>query len=157
MWQDREALRAKVMEVLTGPSLAEAWRQCAQRQGPDPAKWAWGNVHGMTFEHPLAFTADRQAVMNLPRVPRGGDGTTPNATGTGPRQTAGASYREVIDLSNWDLSTTINVPGASGQPESPHYADLLPLWAEGKYHPMAFTRGAVEAAAGERLVLRPVK
>jgi penicillin amidase len=149
------ALRAKASAVLTGPSLADAWRQMVMRQGPDQAKWAWGNVHGMTFEHPLAFTVDRQAILNLPRVPRGGDSTTPNATGAGGRQTAGASYREVIDLSNWDASTTINVPGASGQPESPHYGDLLPLWAEGKYHQMAFSRAAVERVAGERLRLVP--
>ena len=150
-----DALRATVIEVLTGPSLAQAWQQVVKRQGPDPAKWAWGNVHHASFEHPLAFTPDRQAVMNPPPVPRGGDGTTPNATGAGARQTAGASYREVIDLSNWDASTTINVPGESGQPESPHYGDLLPLWAEGKYHQMAFSRQAVEKVAQERLRLVP--
>jgi penicillin amidase len=73
-------LRARVVEVLTGQSLADAWRQMKNRQGPDPVKWAWGEMHRASFEHPLAFTADRQAIMNLPAVPRGGDGTTPNAT-----------------------------------------------------------------------------
>ena len=88
-------------------------------------------------------------------MPRGGDSTTPNATGSGARQTAGASFREVIDVANWDRSMTINVPGASGQPGSPHYADLLPLWAEGRYHPLPFSRRAVESNAAQRLVLLP--
>jgi penicillin amidase len=152
-----EGLRAKVSDVLTGPALGEAWRQMIKRQGTDPGKWAWGEMHRASFEHPLAFTTDRQAFMNLPPVARGGDGTTPNATGAGARQTAGASYREVIDLSNWDASVTINVPGESGQPESAHYGNLLPLWAEGKYHPLAFSRAAVERVAAERLRLVPAR
>jgi penicillin G amidase len=93
--------------------------------------------------------------LNLRDVPRGGDGTTPNATGYGARQTAGASFREVIDVADWDRSMTINVPGASGQPASSHYDDLLPLWAEGRYHPLPYSRAAVDASAAARLVLRP--
>ena len=50
---------------------------------------------------------------------------------------------------------TINVPGLSGQPGSAHYADLFPLWANGRYHPLPFSRRAIDAAAAERLVLVP--
>ncbi len=150
-------LRARVKDVLTGPALGEAYRAVVKRLGPDPAKWAWGDMHHASFEHPLAFTADRQAVMNLAPVPRGGDSTTPNATGAGARQTAGASYREVIDVADWDRSATINVPGESGQPESEYYANLLPLWAQGEYHQMAFSRSAVERVAARTLRLVPMK
>lgn len=150
-------LREKVFAVLTGRSLGDAWRQMVKRQGPNPRAWAWGDMHRASFEHPLAFTPERQAFMNLRPVPRGGDGTTPNATGAAARQTAGASYREVIDLSDWDRSRTINVPGESGQPGSPYYGNLLSLWADGQYHPMAFSRAAVERVAAERLRLVPGK
>ncbi len=153
--QAESGLRDNVIEVLTGPSLGDAWRQTVKRLGPDPRKWAWGDVHHASFEHPLAFTPDRRALMNLPAVRRGGDGTTPNATGAGARQTAGASYREVIDLSDWDASVTINVPGESGQPGSDYYSNLLPLWAEGQYHQMAFSRAAVERVAAKKLRLLP--
>jgi penicillin amidase len=153
----RDALRAKVVGVLTGPSLGEAYREMVKRFGPDATKWAWGDMHRASFEHPLAFTADRQGVMNLQPVPRGGDATTPNATGAGARQTAGASYREVIDVSDWDRSVTINVPGESGQPESECYGNLLPLWAEGGYHQMAFSRAAVDRVGAKRLRLVPVR
>jgi penicillin amidase len=150
-----ERIRRLAIEVLTGPALEAAWDETATRMGADPGAWAWGRIHRAFFEHPLAFTAERKAILNLRDVARGGDGTTPNATGAGARQTAGASYREVIDLADWDRSTTINVPGASGQAGSPHYADLLPLWAEGRYHPLVFSREAVERYADQRLLLVP--
>lgn len=140
---------------MTGPPLAEAWRETVRRQGPDPAKWSWGRMHRATFEHALATTGERSAVLNLSDVPRGGDGTTVNATAGGERQTNGASFREIIDLSDWDRSVMINVPGNSAQPLSPHYGDLLPLWADGRYHPMLFSRAAVDRHATARLVLRP--
>ncbi|MGH2677924.1 MAG: penicillin acylase family protein, partial [Actinomycetota bacterium] len=43
----------------------------------------------------------------------------------------------------------------SGHPASPHFADLVPLWAAGDHHPMPFTRGAVESAAEATLRLVP--
>ena len=49
----------------------------------------------------------------------------------------------------------INVPGQSGQPGSPFYDNLLEIWGEGRYHPMLFTREAVEQNLAGRLVLRP--
>ena len=87
----------------------------------------------------------------------GGDAFTVNATGFGEdlRQTTGASYRQIFDVGAWDNSVSVNVPGQSGQPASPHYADLLPLWAEGGYHPMPFSRKAVEMYAVDRLRLEP--
>lgn len=147
--------RAAVRAALTGPSLAEAWRDLAGRMGPDASGWSWGRMHRAFFEHPLATSPALKTVLNTHDVPRGGDSTTPNATGSGARQTAGASFREVIDIADWDNSMTINVPGVSGQPGSPHYADLLPLWAEGRYHPLPFSRRAVESYAADRLMLLP--
>ena len=50
-----------------------------------------------------------------------------------------------------------NVPGESGDPESPHYGDLLQDWAAGRYHPMPYSRKAVEAATVERIALVPAE
>jgi penicillin amidase len=141
--------------ILAGAPLAEAWRETQRRLGPDSTKWSWGRLHRARFDHALATTPDRREVLSLTDVPRGGDGTTVNATGSGELQTSGASFREIIDLSDWDRSVMINVPGNSGQPLSPNYSDLLPLWADGRYHPMLFSRGAIYRHAAARLVLRP--
>ena len=62
------------------------------------------------------------------------------------RVMSGVSWRMVLDVGNWDASWTINAPGQSGDPASPHYRDLFPLWAEDRYVPMLYSRAAVEAA-----------
>jgi penicillin amidase len=144
-----------VLAALTGPALDQAWAEATARLGPAPGTWAWGRLHEARFDHVLATSPDRAAVMSLLPVPRGGDSTTVNATGSTLQQTHGASFRAVMDVGAWDNSTMTNVPGQSGQPASPHYGDLLPLWAAGRYHPMVFSRAAVEREAAGRLLLVP--
>ena len=68
--------------------------------------------------------------------------------------TGGASFRMVADVGNWDASVAINTPGQSGDPASPHYRDLAPLWAEGRYFPLAYSRDAVEKATRTRFELK---
>jgi penicillin amidase len=68
-------------------------------------------------------------------------------------QEGGASYREILDTSDWDRSVAVNTPGQSGQPGSPHYSDLLPLWDEGRYFPLLYSREAVERETKDRLLL----
>jgi penicillin amidase len=153
-------------------TLATAVRNIGRFQGDDPTKWTWGKLHAVTFRHPLdGTTPDAAAVMDLGPVDRPGDGTTVNATGFAaplnqPRkgapgylkdfeQTSGASYREIFDFSDWDKSLAVNTPGQSGQPTSPHYSDLLPLWDQGQYFPLLFSRDAVEKSAVNKLTLTP--
>jgi penicillin amidase len=143
------------VDVLVGAALDRAMADARQQMGASSGEWAWGRIHRAAFEHPLAETEEQRAVMDLGEVPRGGDSTTINNTGSGRRQVHGASYRQVIDVGRWDRSTMTNVPGQSAQPGSPHYADLLPLWAMGRYHPMPFSREAVEEHTAARLLLAP--
>jgi penicillin amidase len=140
---EKEGLLAKTLKT----SLAEI----RERLGSDQDEWKWGNLHKVHFEHPL-----RMASLELPEHSRPGDGYTVDATG-GPNysQTTGASYREVLDLSDWDRSIMTNVPGESGNPGDPHYGDLIDAWAAGQYHPLPFSRNAVEAAAEMKLTLLP--
>jgi penicillin amidase len=96
--------------------------------------------------------------MDLGPVARPGDEETVNSTGYYGKsfeQVAGASYREVLDTSDWDKSVAVNVPGQSGQPGSVHYSDLLSLWAEGRYFPLSYSAIAVEKAATDKLLLEP--
>ena len=70
-------------------------------------------------------------------------------------RSAGDSYRHVFDLADWDRGLATSTPGQSGQPGSPHYGDLLPLWERGEYFPLAFSRKKVEEVCLHRLVLKP--
>ncbi|HEY3134613.1 MAG TPA: penicillin acylase family protein [Blastocatellia bacterium] len=142
-------------EVLAS-TLAEGVTELRSRFGPDMKRWRWGDLHHAEFKHQLSTDDARRAVFDLKSVSRGGDANTINATG-GARfiQRSGASFREILDLADWDNSVAINVPGQSGQPQSPHYGDLLPLWAEGKYFPLLFSREKIEKHTSGRLLLLP--
>lgn len=115
-----------------------------------PSERQWGRLHRITFRHPAGHKAWDRGPIGRP-----GDANTVNAT-SGARflQTNGASYRQIIDLSDWDRSVMTNVPGEVGNPTSEHYDDLVQSWANGQYHPMPFSRKAVEAAATDRYKLR---
>jgi penicillin G amidase len=142
-------------EVLLS-TLNAAGEKMRKLQGNDPAKWAWGKLHVLRLRHGLDQILPA-ALVNPPVVERSGNGSTVNAT-YGPNlgeQLAGASYREIMDLSDWDRSVAVNTPGQSGQPGSKHYADLLLLWNEGRYFPLSFSKAAVNKESVDVLELVP--
>ncbi len=138
-------------------TLDSAWKQTAQLVGPDPQKWSWGTLHTIRFRHSLDGLPGAATLLDLGPLSRPGDGYTVNATWVGSKfeQEGGASYREIMDIADWDRSMTANTPGQSGQAGSPHYSDLLPLWDKGEYFPLIYSRKTVEANAQDRLVLAP--
>jgi penicillin amidase len=141
----------KVRDSLMVAALSDAWNDLNRRFGEDTTKWRWGAVHVAELRHPLARSFD------LPPVSRGGDGNTVFATGGANfRQTSGASYREVIDLGDFDNSFATNVPGQSAQPGSEYYDNLLQLWGNDQYFPLVFSRARVEAETKHTLMLRPI-
>jgi penicillin amidase len=127
--------------------------------GDDPKQWAWGKLHTVTFRHPLGALSPAHAkAFNLGPLPRPGDGNTPNNTRYDQtfQQLHGASYRQLFDLADWDRGLATSTPGQSGQPGSPHYADLLPLWQKGEYFPLGYSRKKVEELTERRLSLVPL-
>ncbi len=142
--------------ALLASTLEAAWAECIERMGEDPAGWAWGRLHHGAFPHPFARIASLRGVEPLPK---GGSGSTPMAAGyrlSDFKVTHGASFRMVLDVGNWDASRAINAPGQSGDPRSPHYDDLAPLWAAGDYVPLLYSTAAVDAATELCIRLRPV-
>jgi penicillin amidase len=145
-------------DELVRTTFAAAVARTKKLLGDDMAAWRWGRLHHARFEHPLASLGEAYAkAFNLGPVERGGDVHSPNNTRHDDtfRQVHGASYREVFDLADWDRGLATSVPGQSGQPGSPHYDDLLPLWTEGQYFPLAYSRGKVEEVTQHRQILRP--
>ncbi|MGD0792882.1 MAG: penicillin acylase family protein [Terriglobales bacterium] len=113
-----------------------------------------GQLPAPGLERPV----DAKDLLDLAPLSRPGDEYTVNATGAygdSWEQVSGASYREILDTSDWDQSVAVNTPGQSGQPGSPHYSDLLPLWNAGRYFPLLYSRKAVEDETTDRLVLEP--
>ena len=49
--------------------------------------------------------------------------------------TTAPTMRMVVDLADLDASTWVDMTGTSGHPGSPHYADQLRAWADGRTFP----------------------
>jgi acyl-homoserine lactone acylase PvdQ len=147
----RVTLQQTLTELETNPNAAAIDRALRLAQSQLTGLKTWGDLHKIYFRHPLNV-----AKFNRGPFTRPGDASTVNAT-NGPNfyQTNGASYRQIIDLGDWDRSVITNTPGESGDPSSRHYDDLIEDWAWGQYHQLPFTRKAVEATTDERITLMP--
>ncbi len=116
----------------------------------------WGSLHTALFRHPLAVTAAARQRYDVGPFERPGYRDTVMSTGgVGVEQTAGASFRFIADLNDWDRSLAVNVPGQSELPASAHFADLAPVWAAGGYFPLPFSDAAVQHEAETTLRLLP--
>lgn len=115
----------------------------------------WGDLHSLTFKHPLAITRAARERFNIGPLPLSGYSGTVLSTFPPQDVGAGASFREVVDVSDWDRSVWTQAPGQSGEPGSPHFADLAGPWSMGAYFQMAFSTAAVASSAEATLVLRP--
>jgi len=142
-------------------ALERALQELAAKFGPEMNDWKYGHekFHHIKIRHPLSKALEKewQGKYDLGPYPRGGDGTTVNNTSNSDHQTSGASFRMIVDLENWDNSIGTNTPGQSGNPESPHYADLFLSWARGEYFPVFFSRGKVESVAEKITLLKPLR
>ena len=143
-----------------GRALSGAVRRLEAEFGSD-ADWGWGRLRTLTLRHPMGDQPLLAGSFNLGPVPFPGDSTTPLQAATGPLNTFGnpgflPNLRAVIDLDAPDAGQWVLAGGQSGNPCSPHYRDLFPLWLAGESVPIAFSREAVARAAEETLLLEPV-
>jgi penicillin G amidase len=136
-------------------SLASAVAECEALMGHDTAAWRWGKLHHAHFHHAASkVMPDTTGSWNVGPFELGGSSATPMNAGyriSDFRVITGASVRLVMDVGEWDNSTCINTPGQSGDPRSPHFGNLAPLWADGDYVPLLYCRTRVDAAT-ERVV-----
>lgn len=142
---DPEARRpgtgAERRRALVEAALQGALEELGERLGEDRSGWRWGRLHRSTFPHTLVEAYD------LPPVERSGGGGTVAATG--------ATFRQIMDLGDFDNSRATSSPGQSMHPASPFYGNLLHPWAQGEFFPLLYSPAAVEEATLYRLVLSP--
>ncbi|WP_348642647.1 penicillin acylase family protein [Neorhizobium sp. P12A] len=140
-------------------TLAAAFDDCSRRLGDDPSRWAWGTLHHALFEHAASrVKQDKTGEWNVGPLPVGGSRSTPGLASyrlSDFRVTAGASVRLVIDVGEWDKSFCINTPGQSGDPRSPHYADLAERWSGGEYVPLLYSDEKIAAETDHHILLLP--
>ena len=124
-------------------ALEDAVRELVGRFGADVSRWRWGDLHTITFEHPLAI-GPLALLLNIGPFQRAGDGFSVNNGAYDPakpyKQTTNSSERMIADLSDLDNSLSITPEGESGQPGSKYWGDQAKLWNAGDYKPMRFSK-----------------
>jgi len=157
-WCDdrRTEQRFETCATLMAEALDAAVAQLAEDSGRDVAGLRWGDQHIAVAEHrPLSSVAGVSQLFEL-RTPYPGDTHTINVGALSNRPGAPfttrhtASLRAIYDLGAPEKSLWILSSGQAGNPLSPLYSSMLPLWRDVEYLPM--TPAAPSAFA---LVLKP--
>ncbi len=122
--------------------------------------WQWGQLHQVSFAHALAVIPVLNKLFSIGPLPLGGDTDTVCQLGFHPTEgyagaAFGPSFRQVVEVGDWDNGRSILHTGQSGHLLSRHYRDYVGMWSRGEYHPQLWSRQRVEAALADRLVLHP--
>lgn len=161
-WDNISTPETETRETILLRSLEDAIAWLNQNRGGDMADWTWGSLHQATFvSNPLGASGigPIESLVNRGPFPADGGSDLVNANSwqwSNPAAiTSHASGRIIIDMSDFDSSLAVIPTGQSGHPYNKHYDDMIEMWLNGQYHPMAFSREAVDAAAEDHLILQP--
>ena len=148
-------------EVVT-QALSDAMTELKDLYGPDIENWKWGQAHQAALDHRLFSRIPLLRSIFSNRIAADGGnytlnrGTSALMSRTNPyTQIAGPGYRGVYDLANPERSAFIIASGQSGNPLSPHYDDLTPLWRDGRYVTLRGTLQELRDEGGSVLTLSP--
>jgi penicillin amidase len=149
-WIDDDLLRG---------ALDDAATELRERLGEDPTGWTWGALHRLRLRHVLASIPGLEPLFTAADLAFGGDEQTVMQGGfdgrDGYEPAVIPSWRAIYDLADLDRSIGVVPSGVSGNPASAHWNDQTELYAAGRYHPLPFTRAAVDAATVATLRLVP--
>lgn len=142
---------SRQVEDLIEKSLRLALNEIKAKLGPDMARWRWNQLHYAVFPHYPFHSVPWLRRFFSRQLPRGGDWSSVNFSPSVPAmpfmQRNVPGYRQVIDLSHLDAGQFIQAVGQSGHFLSPHYADYLADWGQGKYRKMRLSEESVKEAA----------
>ena len=159
-WDDQTTPAVESRDDIFAQSLEAARQELRDLAGKDPAKWAWGDLHTLTFHNQVMnnFPLINSAFNRGPYRTSGGSAIV-NATSWSTLDTFEVphlpSERVIMDLSNWQNSQSIHPTGQSGHAYHPHYVDMADPWRLIQYHTQQWERSAIEADAEGHLQLVP--
>ncbi|HEV8670628.1 MAG TPA: penicillin acylase family protein, partial [Candidatus Limnocylindria bacterium] len=107
-------------DAIASQALEDAVRDLSKRLGPTATSWRWGDLHTVSFEHPLSAAKPLDLILTIGPVRRPGDGYSPNNGAYSLLRPfalrSHASERQIVDLADVDASLSIIPTGQSGQP-----------------------------------------
>jgi len=159
-WDDKITPEVESRDQLFAAAFAAGYEEIRKLQGKDPADWAWGELHTITFENQVmsSFPFIANAFNRGPYSTAGGSAIV-NATGWDAAVPYVVNWlpsmRMIVDLGDLTNSLVVNTTGQSGHPYHPHYIDQPDLWRNIQYRSMLWARADVEADAEGHLELVP--
>ena len=140
-------------------AFRETLDDLTKRLGDDPTSWRWGRLHTTLFAHQPFGNSPLRSLFNGKPVSLPGEAftvesLTPNRVNPF-RIGFGVSQRLIVDLGDLSRSLSVNSTGQNMQLFHRHRDDQTELWSRNEYHPMLYTRDAVEKAGKEKLTLKP--
>jgi penicillin amidase len=162
-WDDGNTLDVvEVRDEILLQALRQSVETLTEELGADMNAWAWGDLHTATFRNqPLGVSgiAPIEALFNRGPVVVDGALATVNNTGypigSSYDVVVVPSYRQILDLGDWENSRSVHTTGQSGHPYHTHYDDMIDMWRNFIYHPMLWSRAQIEASATDHLILTP--
>ncbi len=141
-------------------ALGAAIRTLRDSYGDDPGEWAWGRARSLVLRHPAGEKRLLRGIFNRGPFPLAGDANTisqgaPSLDHPTAGPAAIPSLRMAIDVGGWENSRFSIPGGQSGNPASPHYDDILPLWLRGEGVPIAWKPETIRRSAVHELRLIP--
>jgi len=143
-------------------ALQDTIDELTEKLGKNIDKWTWGKLHTATFENQSLGQSGiglLEWLLNRGPVPVDGSSGAVNNTAysfSNPYSVSSVpSQRQILDFQYFEQSLSMHTTGQSGHPFHPHYADMIDPWRNIEYHPMLWTRGQVEAAMEDYLILTP--
>ncbi len=166
-WDDRATSTVETMDDILAQAFTEAVTEVEQLLGKDSSRWAWGDLHTVTFHNQslgVSGVGPIEAIFNRGQYKTAGGNSIVNATSWNaaePDDTKAyqvlwlPSERLIVDMSDLTATLSTNTTGESGHAYHANYANQIDMWRNIQYHPMLWTQQQVEEATKGHLVLTP--
>jgi penicillin G amidase len=142
-------------------SLDDAMTDLRTRFGRRSGRLRWGRVHQVELVHAFGKRRGLGLFFNAHSIRVGGNTDTVLATSQVPGEPfetrlSAPTWRQVLDVGNWDACGGIHFPGQSGQPGSRHYRDLSRRWRSNRQFPLYWSGALLRRHARDRLTVFPL-
>lgn len=158
-WDNTATPEKETKAMIFAAALAESIKLCEKQIGNNRSEWAWGKVHKYYWRHQFTKKADfLKSYLNRGPHAAGGDLHTlsqaGNLWGDSHDVWLVPAMRFIVDFSAEEPAQLMLHMGVSGNAESKHYDDMIPLFTEVKHLPLPMKGANVERHYTKKFVLK---
>jgi len=159
-WDNILTTEKESREDIIAEALQNAVVLLEKQLGSNRQKWQWGKIHTYHWQHDFTKqTIFFHSYFNRGPYPAGGDAHSVNVAtfvwGDDFHVVLIPAMRMIVDFGQDEPMSLIAVPGQSGNPSSPHYGDMIPLFLSRDGCPMPFRKENVEKQYRDMLRIVP--